>query len=154
MDDLVPPCRFLICLTHGFLPAAAVRLEPDPRNIAPREALCLVSNRPPRISRLPGMYDDLCSILILCLCTSECLRSNNPLCPSCVRSPVTSLFYRLPHLRLWPGAAPPHPVGRGEAIVLQSALDEALPPGVIMAKYRPDAPLLSAVGSKAQVRFY
>ena len=43
-------------------------------------------------------------------------------------------------------------MGRGEAMVLEAALDEVLPAGALTAKYRPNAPLLAAKGTAAQVR--
>ena len=42
-------------------------------------------------------------------------------------------------------------MGRGEAVVLEAALDEVLPAGALTAKYRPNAPLLAAKGTAAQV---
>ncbi|GAX77051.1 hypothetical protein CEUSTIGMA_g4497.t1 [Chlamydomonas eustigma] len=42
--------------------------------------------------------------------------------------------------RTWQASIAPQPAGRGEAVVLEAALDESLPAGAIMAKYHPDAP--------------
>ncbi|KAG2483086.1 hypothetical protein HYH03_018026 [Edaphochlamys debaryana] len=42
--------------------------------------------------------------------------------------------------RTWRAPRGPQPVGRGEAVILEAALDEALPPGAITSKYGSAAP--------------
>lgn len=53
------------------------------------------------------------------------------------RLPYTVLFPCNYFNRTWRPSPAPQPVGRGEAVVLDAALDEALPAGGIAAKYQP-----------------
>lgn len=47
------------------------------------------------------------------------------------------MLFRVLCNRTWRPSPAPQPVGRGEAVVLEAALDEALPAGGIAAKYQP-----------------
>ncbi len=49
--------------------------------------------------------------------------------------------------RTWRAPKGPQPVGRGEAVILEAALDEALPPGAITAKYGAGAGLGAAAAA-------